>query len=351
MRLECPINDLLKFIKDSKANPLNKVPQDLLVHAKSCEKCSEILSNPEQWDSFLNINEALNKTSNSKKLWIATPTARNDEHKEVKEGMVCRIKLENTSNSAFILITDISNIEKDGFIRISPISVSPHEEDVDEETDIIIPPSKMPTGLPSLIEWWNDRPVLANSINRMFGNLDSDNYKEIKNRIINQPKISKPTRSILLFREIEKNKGNQMSASFFEKFVSNEKIEDKNLRIATPTPRIDNVIIFNKATAEPICINIYDLFPANEELRMAAASKDVYFTLKEYLKKNYSDKYEVSRIDDGSNSFTIASMKGKEFALIITDKNNNIRELKSNPKGKLYLKEGLEDFEKIEFKE
>ena len=44
-------------------------------------------------------------------------------------------------------------------------------------------------------------------------------------------------------------------------------------------------------------------------------------------------------------------MKGKEFALIITDKNNNIRELKSNPKGKLYLKEGLEDFEKIEFKE
>lgn len=328
MRSKCPIKELLQFIKDTKNNPQNKIPQKILKHAKTCEKCSEILGKPELWDAFININETLNNTSKQNDLLIVTPKTRKNEYKNIKEGMVCRIKIDNTLNFAFVLITDVSNLNENGFIRISPIAVSPQDEDIDFETDIIIPASNMPNGLPSLIEWWNDRPILANSINKVLGSISTDDYKKIKQELVNQPRMSKSTKSVLIFREIEKNKGNQMSASFFDKFVSEESI-----------------------AKETICVRIFDLFPTNEELKLAAASKDIYTVLKEYLKNNYPDDYEATKIDDGSNSFTISSVKGKEFILEITDKNNKIEEIKSNPKGKLYLKEGLEDFEKIELRQ
>ncbi len=323
MKSKCPVNDLLKFIKETKKNPNIKVPQELVNHAKTCDKCSEILGNPKLWDSFININEELKKTSNLKNLWIATPLfeARNDnirknnyhklDTKKIKEGVVCRIKIENTSNSAFVLITDVSNLKKDGFIRISPIFISPHDDDIDEETDIIIPASKMPTRLPSLIEWWNDRPILANSINNVFGQIASDDLKIIKQKLINQPKITKSTKSILIFRELEKSKGNQMSASFFEMFVANEKIENNSLSISTQLSELDNnnsknnVIPFNKTERKPFSICYNDLFLANEELKLAADSKDIYSALKEYLKNYYSNLFEVTKIDDGSNSLII----------------------------------------------
>ena len=324
MRNDCPIKDLLKFIKETKKNPLNKVPQKLVKHAESCEECSDILSNPELWDSLINIYDSLATASANQQRKTTNLSLDTDS---IKEGMVCRIKIENTSNSVFALTTDVSSL-KSGFIRVSPIIVSPKDEDIDQKTDIIIPASKMPTGLPSLIEWWNDRPVLANSINSIFGEINTSDYKEIKQRISNQPKVSNPTRSILLFREIEKSKGNQISATFFEKFISSNIVENEF---------INDSVYF------------YDLFPANEELRMAADSSDIYKKLKEYLNKN-KNGFKLRKMNDGTDSFTIENIEKKPFILLITNKDGKEKKLESNDKGKLYIKEGLKEFEKIEFK-
>ena len=326
MRNNCPTNDLLSFIKEALNNPQKALPQNLIEHSKNCEECSEILANPEEWEAFLAIHESTNKQELNEI----------DDSDELKEGQICRIKIPNSSNSAFILITDTSSLKSDGYIRVSPIFVSPFESDIDSETDISIAASKMPTGLPSLIEWWNDRPVMAKNINRVYGSLTKEDYDIVKERLVQQPKPKKLTKSIFTFREIEKNKGNQISASFFEKFLAQNE---------SPT----NVIKFNPRNKKCILIDIFDLFPTNEELKMAAASSDVYSALKKYLGNNYPKEYKATRVNDGSESFTIESKDKKEFSLIVTDKNGNKKELKSNNKGKLYLKEGLTNFEKIEF--
>ncbi len=357
MRNDCPIKDLLKFIKETKKNPLNKVPQKLVKHAESCEECSDILSNPELWDSLINIYDSLATASANQQRKTTNLSLDTDS---IKEGMVCRIKIENTSNSVFALTTDVSSL-KSGFIRVSPIIVSPKDEDIDQKTDIIIPASKMPTGLPSLIEWWNDRPVLANSINSIFGEINTSDYKEIKQRISNQPKVSNPTRSILLFREIEKSKGNQISATFFEKFISSNIVENefinkqpsqksfevKRIKESNSKKR-PNVLSFPSQN-ENYSVYFYDLFPANEELRMAADSSDIYKKLKEYLNKN-KNGFKLRKMNDGTDSFTIENIEKKPFILLITNKDGKEKKLESNDKGKLYIKEGLKEFEKIEFK-
>ena len=334
MRNNCPTNDLLSFIKEALNNHQKALPQNLIENSKNCEECSEILANPEEWEAFLAIHESTNKQELNKF----------DDSDELKEGQICRIKIPNSSNSAFILITDTSSLKSDGYIRVSPIFVSPFESDIDSETDISIAASKMPTGLPSLIEWWNDRPVTAKDINRVYGSLTKEDYDTVKERLVQKPKPKKLTKSIITFREIEKNKGNQISASFFEKFFANEKIENKVVLD-------NNVITFNKPKSGPITIIFPDLFPANEELKIAAASSDVYSALKDYLGNNYPEEYKATRVNDGSESFTIESKNKKVFSLIITDKKGNQKVLKSNAKGKLYLKEGLTEFEKIEFKQ
>ena len=325
MRNNCPTNDLLKYIKKALKNPQEVLPQSLREHSKSCENCSEILTAPEEWEAFIAIHEN-----------TVEPNLINTD--VLKEGQICRIKIPNSTNSAFILITDISSLEDKGYIRVSPIAVSPFESDIDAETDISIEASRMPTGLPSLIEWWNDRPVMAKDINRVYGSLFKEDYDKVKERIIQQPEPKKHTKSIFAFREVEKNKGNQISASFFDKYVSNEIIQT------------NNEIIFKKSQNKLFIIKYHDLFPANEELKMAAGSCDVYTALVKFLKNNFNKKYKATRLNDGTDSFTIESKDKKEFSLIITDKNGNKKEFKSNDKGKLYLKEGLNNFEKIEFK-
>ena len=343
MRNNCPTNDLLKYIKKALKNPQEVLPQSLIEHLKNCENCSEILATPEEWEAFVAIHE---NTVDQKFI-------NQEKTDTLKEGQICRIKIPNSSNSAFILITDTSSLEDKGYIRVSPIYVSPFESDIDAETDISIEASRMPTGLPSLIEWWNDRPVMAKDINRVYGSLTKEDYTKVKERIVHQPKSKKLTKNIFAFREVEKNKGNQISASFFEKNIANEIIETKDSNIVagkTNEEILDNnVIVFKKPQKILDVITYLDLFSANEELKMAAASCDVYTALVEFLKNNYNKKYKATRLNDGSDSFTIESKDKKEFSVIITDKNGNKKEFKSNNKGKLYLKEGLTNFEKIEF--
>ena len=333
MKNNCPIDDLLKYIKEANNNPRLLLPKKLLEHSKHCESCRNIIANPDDWDLVLNMHEKLSNHSHKK----------SSAAHELSIGQVCRVKIPDSTNSLFILITNISSLKERGYIRVSPIAVSPIEDNLDKETDILISASQMPTGLPSLIEWWNDRPIMANIINKVYGSISNEIFLKIKERIEKQPNIKNITKSILLFREIEKNKGNIISASFFEKNLDTEELITKNELSET------NIIPFYSARKLSIIINNTDLLPANEELKVAAASSDIFTVLKDYLKQNFSESFKATKIDDGSNSFTIESSNKKEFTLVITDLKGKKTTLTSNKKGKLYLKEGLDNFEKIEF--
>lgn len=123
------------------------------------------------------------------------------------------VRLNCGNNAVMALITN--NNKK--YIRISPLAISPFQQEIDS-TDIVVKASQMPNELTSLIEWWNDRPVLRNQIDYVFGKLDKNIFSKVLRLIEEQPLIEKPSKSVVLFRESEKAKGNVVSADFYETY-------------------------------------------------------------------------------------------------------------------------------------
>ena len=279
------------------------------------------------------------------------------------------------------LITDISTIDSYHTARISPITVSPLEEEIDS-TDIILEPSQTPTGLTSLVQWWNDRPVLVNNIKKNFGNISHEDFNKIAERIKNPISPTNLTKSLLFFRESEKIKGNKLSASFFEKYLDTVETESsiQNTRIELQNKLNQGVlIVFSKPSEkslsysnEPTSLSErlyapylktlgpnYNYIPdsfiidaSNECLPVAAASNDIYEKLYNSLNQRNDKNYYLVRSDDSTSAFTIINKNGKPFNLMVTKKESKEPQTySSNKNGKLYLKNGLDcinDFNELE---
>lgn len=313
---QCPTKDLLKYFEAAKTDSLTALPVSIANHAKNCEACAALLSMPAIWEAYIEANKSAVIESAVTAFSIS----------DIKEGLVCRVKANDNVNSSLALITSVN--KDNDFIRVSPIAVSPLDRDIDKETDILVSPEDMPNGLPSLIEWWNDRPVMTDSIDLLLGKISDKLLNSIKAAIKNQKAPAKGTKAIYTFREIEKNKGNQLSASFFEKYLTAEAREEEVLE---PARHFELVTI---------------TFAANEELAMAAASNDLFERIKDGLSKQSIKEYVVNRIQ-GSNGFTIFSTDKKAFTLDIIFQNSH-KEFKSSG-NKLYLrKSDIEELGKIE---
>ncbi len=309
---QCPTEDLLNYFEAVRNDSSTTLPASIAKHAQNCEACATLLTMPAIWEAYIEAN----------KQSFPEATIENPCYSDIKEGFVCRVKANDNINSSLALITEV--IKDKDFVRVSPIAVSPLNKDIDTETDILVSPETMPNGLPSLIEWWNDRPVMADSIDLLMGKVDSKLLNAVKAAVKNQNAPSKPTKAILVFREIEKNKGNQLSASFFEKYLVAESQTNKEKEISR---KFELITI---------------MFPANEELAMAAASSNLFERIKDAFNKQSIKEYAISRVK-GSNGFTIFSSDKKSFTLSIIFKNSR-KEFKSVG-NKLYLKEA--DIEKL----
>lgn len=370
----CPINDLLKYIENKMENGAAAIPEKLNDHILNCDTCKAILTKPYLWKHFIDINKQ-NAQVTSKNQVV-------NENEKIAQGQIRLIALEDGSDATMALITDISTIDTYNTVRVSPITVSPIDEEIDS-TDIILEPSQTPTGLTSLVQWWNDRPVLVDNIKKNFGNISHENFNKIVARINNPIFPTNLTKSLLFFRESEKIKGNRISASFFEKHldtvetessIQNNKIESQNLL------NRGVLIVFNKPSEnslpympEPTSLNtrIYEpyknilgsdynyipdsfvIYASNECLPVAAASKDIYEKLSSFLKKQVNEeKYYLVRSDDSTPAFTIINKNGKPFNLMVTKKESTEPQTySSNKNGKLYLKNGLDcinDFDELE---
>ena len=254
------------------------------------------------------------------------------------------VRLSCGSNAVMALITN--NDKKENYIRVSPLAISPFPQEIDS-TDIVVPASQMPNELTSLIEWWNDRPVMRNQIDYVFGELDNIIFSKVLGLIEQQPQIENPTEDIIIFRESEKAKGNVVSAVFYEEFFNEDSAEVNSLWPDSIENINENVLSCQAII--PFVINYEDICSANESLAMSATSKSMYQAIKVYLEKT-TDEYIANQVENSkSDSFTIRSKDKSIFRLVLTKKDNSIAEYKSNTKGKLYLKDGLPEFIKIEF--
>lgn len=266
---------------------------------------------------------------------------------ETKIGSVCRITCGN--NAAMVLIT--KQKEDCDYIRVSPLAVSPFENEIDKNTDILVPASKMPNGLPCLIEWWNDRPILKNQIDYVFGNVEENVLQSVKIAIEQNKTPKNPSKSLLIFRETEKAKGNVISSGFYEKYFNDIEETENNIWPAITVENESNDS--SKSTILPFVFNIKDIMSANENLAMAAATSDLYPQIKSYL-ETHSDRFYVNRVEDGKSlGFTLINKDKTDFELYIINKNGKSKRIGKSQKGKLYIKDGLSEYtrnDKIEIR-
>ena len=332
MSENCPIKELLDFLKEAIKDKNTQLPESLSLHAKECKACHNLLCSPNHWKAFVRANEEAPLLAGE---LSAKPTEGADcQRQSVTDGQVWKIDFNENEDAVMGLVTDTSSLESDDFVRIAPIFVTPNSKDIDEQTDMLLRASQMPNGLPCMIEWWNDRPVETSYLTKCYGKIDEDLFVKVKERIIKPIAPQKISKSVFIFRESEKAKGDLLSASIIRKIIEEEKAKAK-------------VYSFSFEDMINSVIELLNPNLANEELAMAAATNDISDYLDKYLKQDKA-KYYVLKLANNTD-FTIASYDRKSFDLKITYENNEEKIIKSNQTGKVVVHEndlkGIRDFE------
>ena len=57
MSENCPINELLCFLKEAIKDKNTQLPENLSLHAKECKACHNLLCSPKHWGAFVRANE------------------------------------------------------------------------------------------------------------------------------------------------------------------------------------------------------------------------------------------------------------------------------------------------------
>lgn len=338
MSENCPIKELTEFFKAAIKDANTPLPESLSLHAKECKFCQNLLCSPKHWKAFVRANDLEGRPLQVEAL------GSNDVIQcceSIEEGQVWKIVFDEDEDAVMGLVTDVESVKSDEFVRLAPIFVTPNSKDVDEASDILLKASQMPNGLPCMVEWWNDRPVEVCYLKKCYGKIDESLLKLIKERIIKPVTSAKISKSVFIFRETEKSKGDLLSASIIRKIIAEEKAKAKVYSFSF-ADMLESLSGMADSLVESILPNF-----ANEELAMAAATNDIYDIVDKYLKKDKA-KYYLLRLAN-NKEFTIASYDRKAFELKVTYENNEEKILNSNKSGKLVLNEdvlkGIRDFE------
>jgi len=210
--MTCPTKELLDYLQIAEKEPSAKIPEKLAQHAKVCAICSRILKNQKLQNAFI-YSLTCEETPGDK----IRKAKKRTEVTEIKPGQLWQVKVPGASEK-ILAITTSSIITENNIkaVRITPICTTHSEKDTDE-TDMFLKPAEMPLGLPCLVQWWNDRPVLLTQLSLCYGELSKDITDKILTRISEFPKPVSLSASGHLFRQIEIDKGKIISAPFFNK--------------------------------------------------------------------------------------------------------------------------------------
>lgn len=198
---------------------LLKIPRKLLQHDLVCASCKRILNNPKIQKAF--INSLICEETPGDKIRKAK---KRSEITEIKPGQLWQINVPGASEK-IIAVTTSELLTESGIkeVRIAPICTTHSMKDTDE-TDMFLEPAEMPLGLPCLVQWWNDRPILPEQLNICYGEISAEATKELLKKIKDFANTNKLSSSGLLFRQIEIDKGKIISAPFFEKIIQEEQL-------------------------------------------------------------------------------------------------------------------------------
>jgi hypothetical protein len=215
MKNICPTKELLNYLQIAEKEPSAKIPEKLAQHAKVCAICSRILKNQKLQKAFINALTC-EETPGDK----IRKAKKRSEITEIKPGQLWQIKVPG-ANEKIIAITTSEVVIESGIkaVRITPICTTHSMKDTDE-TDMFLKSDEMPLGLPCLVQWWNNRPILFKQLTICYGEISVRATKELLGKVKNFAYTGRMALSTRLFRQIEIDKGKVISAPFFTKLMA-----------------------------------------------------------------------------------------------------------------------------------
>lgn len=322
MKNTCPTKEILDYLLNPDKHA--KTPEKLLQHALVCASCKRILNNPKIQKAFINALTC-EETPGDK----IRKAKKRSEITQIKPGQLWQIKVPG-ANEKIIAITTSELITESNIkaVRITPICTTHSMKDTDE-TDMFLKPAEMPLGLPCLVQWWNDRPILLKQLTICYGEISAKATKELLKKIKDFVYTNKLSPSGRLFRQIEINKGKIISAPLFEKIAQAENTQS-------------NVFYINFSQFDaPDC-------GANEELAMAAASGELYLKGLEDHINNNKLPFACMRTAVKKAFLQLRSIHGTKFKLEITFKDTTVKTIVSDSRGIANIDLPTEEAAKIE---
>ena len=209
----CSTKELLDYLISPGKH--TKMPEKLLQHTLICPSCNRILNNPKIQKAFINALTC-EETPGDK----IRKAKKRSEITEIKPGQLWQINVPGATEKIIAITTSELITERNiKAVRITPICTTHSMKDTDE-TDMFLKPAEMPLGLPCLVQWWNDRPILLKQLTICYGEISVRATKELLGKVKIFAYNSRMSSSVRLFRQIEIDKGKIISAPFFTELMA-----------------------------------------------------------------------------------------------------------------------------------
>ena len=304
----CPTDEVITFLKKSlSSNKPEALPSTLKQHIETCNECRELIENPILGKVFLQANKFSSQVADIDNNAIEVSGIKS---KQIKPGQIWKFHY-GINDKKFALATSeiFRKNEKHSYsLRIIPLYLNPNPYDYSGKYDYILKSEDSPLKLNSLVEWWNERPILFSQLEKKYGEVSKEVLEQIFFHVSKDFSDIELTENQKLFRATEIEIGKLYSESVFEEITSLEKAQNSS-----------------KNEFELISIDLSAMQPANEEIIIAATDQDTGYNSFQKLFEIISDKFIDMKaetfeiIKESDSAFKIYTNSNDKFSLNIYD--------------------------------
>lgn len=207
---------LIEYLEMREKDASIPMPPELADHIKTCQVCARLISSENMAMAFIKLFR--NRQKSGRKL-----TGMTKPSSAVAPGQIWRFFFGPDKQSEFCLVTTSpfrANEKLSAAVRVAPLFLAPNLEETDA-TDIIVSAENNVLGVPLLIEYWNERPVLTRQLMEYAGEIGGAVLERVRQSLLAEHRQS-ANRTVLLFRQHEIARGALFSDQVFAELQTNE---------------------------------------------------------------------------------------------------------------------------------
>jgi len=317
---------LVDYLEKRQKDASMPLPPELAEHIRTCPACARIVAEEGMAIAFIRLFRGRRQKEAASTRQIARPSA-------VVPGQIWRFFFGPDRQSDFCLITSKpfkASADLDSAVRIAPLFLSPRPEEADD-SDLIVASQTNPLGVPLLVEYWNERPLLCRQLMEYAGELEPA-VMERFSLLLTADNPEPSDNRIRLFRQHEILRAATFSEEVFDGLLASEaktapdeewffngiRVVYHRLRDALKEMRSSSpeLVKFSLRSEEPVAIYAASATPPKENL------DKLYKLLCSFLKTRANLPIRIRQAAD--HSLKLVNIDKNDFKLTLNTSDGNI---------------------------